>query len=107
MKKKEKVPVKKSIIIKKPRLPKRVLTGKELKIAAEKRLKVYYIEHYYNPLDKHLNFKGECYLEKANIGYYVGNSDINPEDFKDGALVMGDFFEGYYEVCVASKVRYV
>lgn len=94
------------VIVKKPRPPKRVLTGKELKIAAIKRLRVYYIEHYYNPQDKHLSFKGECLLEKANIGYFIRNSVINPENFKDSALVKGDFCGGYFEVCAASKVRY-
>jgi len=85
---------------------KRILTGKELRIAIAKRLKVHYTEKYYSPLDKHLNFKGECILEKAKIGYYIGNSDIDPADYKNDDDVAGEIYGGYFEVCTASKVKY-
>jgi hypothetical protein len=86
---------------------KRVLTGKELKVAAIKRLQVYYIEKYYNKLERHLNFKGTCNLEKSIKGFYVNNSIIDPNKYKDNDPVCGEFFGGYFEVCALAKIKYI
>lgn len=82
------------------------LTGKELKFAAEHKLKVRYMESYLNPMDSHNNFKGVCIMEPANVGYYIGESDIVPEDFKDTDIVTGEFPEGTYGVYKVPGVKY-
>ena len=85
---------------------KRVLTGKELKFAAENGLRVRYVEQYLNPYDEHKNEDTVCIMEKANIGYYIGNSDIVPEDYSDDELVSGDFGEGTFAVYAVPGVQY-
>ena len=89
-----------------------VLTGKELRIAAEKKLKVRYIEHYHNPHDKHMNFNADCVMEECGNNtdnyrsYYIGNSDICLDDYDDDQEVSGDFDEGTFEVRRAKGVKY-
>lgn len=84
----------------------RLLTGKELKIAAEKKLPVRYVESYLNPEDDHMNYDDVCVMEPANMGFYIGNSDIQPNDFKDGQTVSGEFDEGSYGVYAVEGVEY-
>ena len=83
-----------------------LLTGRQLRIAAEKKLKVRYVENYYSPYDEHMNFDDECVMEEAVIGYYIGNSDIEPEDFSDDEFVGGDFPEGTFGVYAVEGVKY-
>jgi len=88
-----------------------VLTGKELRIAAEKGLKVRYIEHYHNPQDRHMNYNADCVMEKCDSSnfpndYYIGNSDICVDEYADDAEVYGDFDEGIFEVRRAKGVKY-
>ena len=86
---------------------KSTLTGKELRIAAEKGLKVRYIELYHNPMDGHMNFNRECVMERIDKdNYYIGNGDICLKDFKDDDLVSGDFPEGIFDVQRAKGVKY-
>ncbi len=77
----------------------RTLTGKELRYAAAHKVAVHYEEKYRNPQDRHMNFKGTCVMQEARQGFYIGNSDIDPDEFKDGQLVEGDFPEGTFKVC--------
>lgn len=85
---------------------KRILTGKELKFAAVNGLPVWYEEKYHNPYDKHMNFIGKCIMEEAEVGYYIGNSDIDTDDFQDDDMVSEDFEEGTYKVCAIKGVNY-
>ena len=88
------------------RKERRVLTGAELKFAAKNKKPVYYIECYHNPIDKHMEFKGKCVMKEAQEGYYIGNSDIIPDDFDNKDLVRGEFPEGVFSVHSVSGVRY-
>jgi hypothetical protein len=82
------------------------LTGKELRFAAEREIPVLYEEKYYDPSDRHMNFNGECVMTPANVGYYIGNSDINPQDFDDDEPVAGDFPEGTFRVSAVKNQNY-
>ena len=90
----------------------KTLTGKELKIAAEKRLKVRYIEKYFNPQDRHMNYNGDCIMRKCkeddenDDSYYIGDSDICLDEYDDNDVVCGDFPDGTFEVRRAKGVRY-
>jgi len=83
-----------------------ILTGAELKFAALNKIPVFYIETYVNPHDRHMNFKGKCTMEKAKIGYYIGNADINPADYKSTELVQGEFPEGTFAVHALVSRKY-
>ena len=84
----------------------KALTGKQLRIAAEKGLKVKYIEHYYNPMDSHMNYNDIYVMTKANTGYYIGNSDIDPEEWDEDQEVEGDFPEGTFGVYAVKGIKY-
>lgn len=71
-----------------PKKPRRALTGRELRVAARKGLRVRYIEHPFDPTDYRLN--EVAVMEKANVGYYVGPSDIDPDEYRDDELVEGE-----------------
>lgn len=90
--------------------PSKTLTGRELRIAAEKKLKVRYVEEYYSPEDRHMNYNGDCVMSKCDSdpdnSYYIGNSDISLDDYEDDAEVIGDFPEGTFEVRRAKGVKY-
>lgn len=73
-----------------------ILTGKELRFAAENNLPIFYEEDYHDPATR--GFFGACVMEKAPVGYYIGDSDINPDEFTDDEVVMGSFPEGNYTV---------
>ena len=84
----------------------RILTGKELRIAGKKHLPVYYIE-LHPGYDTHYNFRGKCFLEEANEGYYIGNSDIDPKLWKDNDEVSGDDIDGTtFKVCAVEGIKY-
>lgn len=86
----------------------KVLTGKELKIAAEKGLKVRYVVKMHNPQDNHMNFNEDCVMEKIRENdYYIGNADISLNEFEDDAEVLGDFDEGTFEVRRSKGVKYI
>ena len=82
------------------------LTGAELRFAAQNQIPVYYEEKYLNPEDKHLTHKGKCVMTKAPKGYYIGNSDINPDDFENNQLVQGEFPEGSFRVSKIARQNY-
>ena len=84
----------------------RTLTGKELRFAAKHRIPVRYIERYDNPQDRHMNFNGICVMEPAKVGFYIGNSDIDPSAYKDDEPVEGTFEEGTFAVKAADKHHY-
>ncbi len=82
----------------------KILTGAELKFAAWNKVPVHYVEKYFNPMDRHMNFSGKCVMEKAPVGFYIGNSDIDPNTIPDSSLAEGEFPEGTWKVCrVAGK----
>lgn len=88
-----------------------ILTGKELKIAAIKGLKVRYVEKYNNPQDKHKNFNADCVMEKCPSNdfegeYYIGHGSLNINDFKDDEYMSMGFDEGFFEVRKAKGVKY-
>lgn len=83
----------------------RTLNGKELRFASKKGLKVYYKEIYYNPMED--DYEGECIMEKAKNGYYIGNSDIDPNDFTDDELVYYEFSGGFVSVHEVKGVKYL
>jgi hypothetical protein len=83
-----------------------LLTKKEVQFAAENRIPVIYKELYANSEDKHLNFHGVCTLEKASKGWYIGNSDIDLENWKENDFISGDFPEGKYSVHAAPNQKY-
>jgi hypothetical protein len=93
----------------KPRIKdedRRVLTGKELRVAGEKHLPVYYIE-VYSGYDSHMDYRGKCYMEPANTGYYIGNSDIDPGIYEDNDEVSGtDMDNTSFKVCAIGGVVY-
>lgn len=76
----------------------RLLTGSELRIAIANKLPVYYVETYDNPQDSHMNYSGVCKITPATVGYYIGNSDIQPEDYRDEDSVESVFPEGSMSV---------
>jgi len=84
----------------------RILTGAELRFAAENKVPVFYEEKYYNPDDRHMNFHGKCVMEKAPSGYYIGKSDISPDEFEPDALVEGVFPEGTFRVAAVAGKQY-
>lgn len=84
----------------------RVLTGKELKVAAKKGLRVRYVESYFDPQEKHRRYNKICKMEKAKVGYYIGNSDIDPDEYLDRQLVAGDFGDGLFGVYAVEGVKY-
>jgi hypothetical protein len=92
--------------------PSKTLTGAELRIAAYKKLKVRYVEQYYNPQDRHMNSNCDCVMTecgnntKEEHTYYIDNSTITLEDFEDDADVIGEFPEGTFEVRRAKGVKY-
>ena len=85
---------------------KRALTGKELKFAAENKLQVRFVETYHNPHDEHKNYDDVCVMEEANIGYYIGDSDIVPSEYGDNEEVRCNFDEGVYVVYAVPGVKY-
>lgn len=89
----------------------KALVGRELKVAALKKLKVRYIETYYSPYDSHMNYNHICIMdsvdtEESNQGYYIGNSDIDPDNFEDDDIIEGEFDEGTYGVYPVKGVSY-
>ena len=84
----------------------RILTGKELRVAIKYRRDVFYFEHHHDPRDAHKNFNGRCVLKKATVGYYIGNSDIDPDEWDDDEPVTGDFNEGWFAVYAFPFTKY-
>jgi hypothetical protein len=102
----------------KPRIKdedRRILTGKELRIAGAKHRPVYYIE-VHSGYDSHMDFHGKCYMEEAkeldingyaHQSFYIGNSDIMPDLFEDSEEVSGDDGDGTtFRVCAVEGVKY-
>lgn len=82
----------------------RVLTGKELKIAAERGLRVRYVDHPYDPSDSKIN--RICVMRPATYGYYIGPSDINPDDYAPYESVYEDYGAGERWVYAVDGVDY-
>ena len=84
------------------------LTGKELKIAAEKKLPVRWVYKEPSAYDKYKNENIVCVMEPANIGYYIGNSDIVPDDYGDHEEINITDGDGvHFEVRPVKGVKYV
>jgi len=87
-----------------------ILTGEELRIAAEKGLKVRYVVTFYNPEDRHYNFNKDCIMEKTSGNdeyYYIGDSDICLGNYRSDEKVTDDFDEGHFQVRKAKGVKYI
>lgn len=90
-----------------------ILTGKELKIAAEKKLKVRYVCKFFDSNDRGKNHNEDCIMEecsnntKDEHSYYIGDGDICLEDYGDDERVVCDFDEGTFEVRRAKGVKYI
>jgi len=84
----------------------RIITGVELRFAAENELPVYYEETYENPHDSHMNFNGICVMKPAEEGFYIGNSDIVPDDFTESQIVSDEFGEGSFSVYAVEGIKY-
>lgn len=84
----------------------KTLTGSELRFAAENQIPVFYEEKYHSPEDRHMNFRGKCVMEKAPSGFYIGNADIDPDDYSDNQSVEGEFPEGIFRVSAIAGARY-
>lgn len=83
------------------------LTGKELRFAAENNLPVRWVYKEPNPDDKWKNENVVCVMEKANVGYYIGNSDIVPDDYTDDEEVNITDGDGvHFEVRPVKGVKY-
>lgn len=76
----------------------KILTGKQLREKIAKKERVWYREVYDNPHDKHLDYDGPASLEEAHCGYYIGNSDIEPDDYADDEAVSGETHSSCYGV---------
>lgn len=81
---------------KKKKLPveRQILTGREVKFAAENKLPVYCELIYFSLYDKHKNVRKKCIMEKAPIGYFIASTDINPDEYKQDEYVFADFSDG-------------
>lgn len=91
----------------KPKVKGDLINGKELRFAAQHNLPVYYVETYYDPQDKHKNYRGKCVLEHIrDEEYYIGNSDINLAEYSDSGYVTGDFAEGDFAVFKVVGIQY-
>ena len=82
----------------------RLLTGRELKIAAEKKLRVRYVEflrHVCEPI-----FDGVIVLEKTQYGYLFGDISINLENWQDDRLACGILPNGFFCVYTVFGIDY-
>ena len=82
------------------------MTGRELRFAAEHKLPVFYVLEHFNPNNKDKNFRGPVTLEKASVGYYIGDYDIDSDQFENDQIVEESFDEGTYEVFGIKGIRY-
>lgn len=84
----------------------RLLTGAELRFAIANKLPVFYVETYDNPQDAHMNYKGICKMTPAPVGYYIGQSDIQPSDYRNEDFVESVFPEGSMSVHRVVGIKY-
>lgn len=84
--------------------PKDLLTGRELKIAAERGLRVKYRRYGYDPQTPDMRWTGK--MEKAKYGYYIADSDIDPDMFEDDEKVRYDDVDSYIGVYKVKGVNY-
>lgn len=83
-----------------------ILKGKQLRFAAKNRVPVFCVEHYYSAFEPDRVFCGQCIMEPAKNGFYIGNTDIDPNLFGDDDLVDVDFGDGYLVVYAIAKEKY-
>jgi len=84
-----------------------LITGEELRFAAENKLPIYYFETHYNPSDNHLNYQGKCVLKHiAAQSYSIGHGDINLSDYSDAEPVAGVIPEGEFAVYKIVGIKY-
>lgn len=84
----------------------KVLTGKQLRYAAKHGLEIIYTEEYYNPQDSDKNYLVQAALEKTKAGYFIGYSDIDPDDYADEEPVTCDFIDGILNAYAVPGVSY-
>jgi len=91
----------------KPVVKGELINGQDLKFAAKNKLPVYYVEEYYDPQKKHMNFRGKCILKRIRgTSYYIGKSDIDLSEYTDTAYVHGEFAEGNFAVYKVIGIKY-
>lgn len=81
----------------------RLLTGRELRVAAQLKLKVRYVERYFDGTSA---YDKVVVMEPAKAGYYIGCSDIEPDLFGDDDLVYGEGDWGIFGVYAVPGVDY-
>jgi hypothetical protein len=89
-----------------------ILNGKELRIAADKGLKVHYVLNLHDPYDKNKNMSEDVVMERCTndddeYWCYIGDSDICIDDYSDEDKVVEDFDEGIMSVHKAKGVKYI
>jgi len=81
------------------------LTGKQLRHAAENKIPVW-LEMIHHELGRP-DFSEEVIMTPAKYGYYIGPTDIDPNDYEDDELVVGhDIDEGTLNVYGLEGVGY-
>ena len=81
-----------------------ILTGRELKIAAERGLRVKYRRYHLDPCIPDMRWTGK--MEKAKTGYYIADSDIELEWFKDDEKVSFEDVDSYVRIYKVKGVNY-
>lgn len=81
----------------------RLLTGRELRVAAQLKLKVRYVERYFDGTSA---YDKVVVMEPANAGYYIGCSDIEPDLFSDTDSVYQECDWGVFGVHAVPGVDY-
>lgn len=85
----------------------KLITGKELKFAAQNKIPVFYEERFYNPKYKYAEFNNITTMTKAiSSGYFIGSSDIDPDEWDDNDYVHGHTDEGFINVYKIKGLKY-
>jgi hypothetical protein len=78
--------------------------GRELKIAAQKGLRVRYVE-FHNGINAPY-YDGVTVLEKAKAGYHIGPSNADLDLWDDDEPATGKFPEGYFLIYSVFGIEY-
>lgn len=78
------------------------LTGAQLRYAIANKLPVRYVEKHHDPREWGRNYSEDTCMVPAKVGVYIGPSDLDPDDFKDGDPVYGECPEYIWAVYPAS-----
>jgi len=81
----------------------KLLTFSEVRKAAEEGVPVWYEEKYHSKENSYMNYNAATTLEPADNGYYIGNSDIDLDLYKEDDEARGEFPEGVFAIYKAVK----